>query len=157
MSKKVIKKIPSETVIPVISNIVHPLIYKSVDNSTIARWDRYKSVVELTFSELLKLKNHYRIFFEKEWIVLEDADEFTAKEIYSALRADEFYNEKPFDYDGFFKKTPAQIKKALTQVSDSIKTSISIKAKELISTGKIENIKVIDALETGLEVKLTAE
>ena len=57
-------------------------------------------------------------------------------------------------FDELFSKTPAQIKKEVSGLSDGQKRSLTYMAKEMIADGKIDSLKSIHALEEALNTKL---
>ena len=58
------------------------------------------------------------------------------------------------NFDKIFKKSPEEIKKVVNELSVGQKKSLSFRAKQMISEGKIDSIKTINALEESLGVEL---
>lgn len=57
-------------------------------------------------------------------------------------------------FDELFDKTPAEIKKIVSNLSNGQKSSVAFRARSKIKEGEIDSIKVINALEDALGVEL---
>lgn len=58
------------------------------------------------------------------------------------------------DFDGIFKKTPAELKKIVGGLSEGQKRSVAYRAARLIESGEIDSRKTIATLEEVLGIDL---
>ena len=92
-------KIPLDTVVPVVCNVIGGAIYKSAKTiGYTIDWDAYGSVEYVELSELVSMRNTARRFFEDNWIVLEDTENFTAVQLYDFLRVTKYYENAIIGY-----------------------------------------------------------
>ena len=56
-------------------------------------WDAYNSVEYVELAELVAMRNSARRFYEDNWIVLEDTDEYTAIQLYEFLKVSKYYDK----------------------------------------------------------------
>lgn len=58
------------------------------------------------------------------------------------------------DFDDLFTKTPSEISKITSKLSDGQKKSVAYRARQLVIEGEIDSIKAINALEKSLGIDL---
>lgn len=126
------------------------LVYKSKKTGERFVWQDFGDEQEMELSELKSARNSYKTFFINNWFLFDDP------EIVDWLGMAQYYkhalNAKTFDQ--LFERTPKEIKKTIDELSDGQKKTVAYRAKQLITDGKIDSIKVITALEESLSVEL---
>ena len=151
-------KIPLDTVVPVVCNVIGGAIYKSAKTiGYTIDWDAYGSVEYVELSELVSMRNTARRFFEDNWIVLEDTENFTAVQLYDFLRVTKYY-ENAFTsetIDTIFDMNDKEIIRVVSELSKGMKDTIATRAKEKIDAKELDSNKKIEALETALNVKFS--
>lgn len=150
-------KIPLDTIVPVTSNVHGKLIYISKKlNGYLLEWDDYGSVEYMELSELVSLRNSDRRFFEDNWIVLGDTENYSAFHFYDFLKVTKYYKNvfTPDTIDGLFEKSPEDIIKYVSPLSNGMKDTIAARAKLKIDSKMIDSKSVIKALEKSLNVQL---
>ena len=151
-------KIPLDTVVPVVCNVTGGAIYKSAKTiGYTIDWDDYGSVEYVELSELVSMRNTARRFFEDNWIVLEDTENFTAVQLYDFLRVTKYY-ENAFTLetiDTIFDMNDKEIIRVVSELSKGMKDTIATRAKEKIDAKELDSNKKIEALETALNVKFS--
>ena len=151
-------KIPLDTVVPVVCNVIGGAIYKSAKTiGYTIDWDAYGSVEYVELSELVSMRNTARRFFEDNWIVLEDTENFTSVQLYDFLRVTKYY-ENAFTLetiDTIFDMNDKEIIRVVSELSKGMKDTIATRAKEKIDAKELDSNKKIEALETALNVKFS--
>lgn len=151
-------KIPLDTIVPVTCNVVGGAIYKSskINGYTIT-WDNYGSVEYVELSELVAMRNTARRFFEDNWIILEDTDEYTAIQLYEFLKVTKHYEKvfTPENIDSIFELSDKDIIKTVSELSKGMKSTIATRAKMKIDAKELDSNNKIEALETALNVKFS--
>lgn len=128
------------------------LIYKSSRNLGYeVEWSEFGEEQEIEFGELLAMRGSQRRFFEENWIIIEDP------EVLKKLGVEKYYKNIPpvDDFDSLFKKPADELKKIVSEMSDGMKDSIRIRAKELIKEGVIDSRSVINAIQEAVGFDLT--
>lgn len=151
-------KIPLDTVVPVICNVVGGAIYESQRfKGYPIHWDSYGSVEYIELSELVSMRNTSRRFFEDNWIVLGDTDEYTAIQLYEFLKVSKLYENvfTPENIDSIFDLDANSIIKTISTLSKGMKSTIATRAKEKIDAKELDSNNKIEALETALNVKFS--
>lgn len=151
-------KIPLDTIIPVTSNFEGLLYFESKKTMGYSvEWDAYGSTEYIELSELVGMRNSYRRFFEDNWIIVEDTEDYSAGEIYSFLKVDKYYQNvlTPDNIDELFKKEPKEVIKIVSTLSNGMKDIIKTKAKVMYDNKKLDSNKMIEALETALNIKFS--
>ncbi len=136
--------------VTVINGYNGELVYKSKRTGEAWLWPEFKSEQEMELSELKNAKNSSKAHFENNWFMFDDPEviEYLGVEAYYkfALKID--------DFDALLKKTPAEIEKVVSQLSQGQKKSVAYRAKKLIASGDIDSRKTVAALEKCLGVEL---
>jgi len=154
------KKIPLDLEVPVINTHNGKLIFTSKkSNGYSVEWDEHGMTEYMELGELLSMRNTDKRFFEENWIVLGDTDDYTSEELYKFLKVDKLYKNifSPHDFDEFFKKSPEEMIKIIGTLSKGIRASIASKAQEMIINGTLDSNKKIEALSAVLNVEFFKE
>lgn len=157
-SSVVAKKIPLDLEVPVTSNCTGKLIFVSKkSNGYSVEWAEYGMTEYMEIGELLSMRNTDRRFYEDNWIVIGDTDDYTANDIYKFLKVDKYYESvyTPDNIDDFFLLSPNDMIKNIARLSTGMKECISVKAQEMINNGILDSNKKIDALSEALKVEFT--
>lgn len=128
-------KIDSDYLIPVRSNVGGILYYKSKKTGYEEIWDETGTVIEMEFGELISMRNGQKKFFENNWIVIEDTDDYTADEIYKALNVDKYYTSNGLydNIDDIFSFSAKKIEEVVPTLSKAIKETITTKAYTMLA------------------------
>ena len=151
-------KIPLDTIIPVTSNFEGLLYFESKKTMGYSvEWDAYGSTEYIELSELVGMRNSYRRFFEDNWIIVEDTEDYSAGEIYSFLKVEKYYQNvlTPDNINELFKKEPKEVIKIVSTLSNGMKDIIKTKAKVMYDDKKLDSNKMIEALEAALNIKFS--
>ena len=159
--KKVVKKITKTSnarsqrdmneLIRVVCITNAPLVYESRSQLGYrVYWDGYLSEAWMEYKELINMRNTYRAFFERPWIICD-------WDVLEDLRVDQYYKNiiDLENLDDVFKKTPKELEKTLKEVPDGIKALIVDRAFELRREKKLDSLSVIETIEKTLNVDLT--
>jgi len=157
-----IKNIPLNTTVLVKSNCYGQLVYKSKKTGFQIEWDNVSSQQYLTLDELLTMRNTYRKFFEKNWVVIEgftddEYSDISTEEILDFLQVKQYYKNLlcPENIDELFKMSSEEIEKRLSNTATGSKDFIIIRANELIESGELDSLRVINVLEKSLNCELS--
>lgn len=158
-----IKNIPISTTVLVRSNCYGQLTYKSKKTGFQIDWDNVQSQQYLSLDELLTMRNTFRKFFEKTWIIIdgfvddEYSNMFSVEEILDFLQVKQYYKNLlcPENINELFNMTPDEITKRIATASSGSKDFIIIKANELIESGNLDSLKTINTLEKVLNCELS--
>ena len=126
------------------------LVYKSKRTGERFIWDEFGDEQEIELLELKSAKNSCKAFFINNWFLFDDP------EVIDWLGMSQYYKHA-LNADGFdrlFEKNVPDIRSTIAGLSDGQKRSVAFRAKQLIEDGKIDSIKVINALEESLNVEL---
>lgn len=126
------------------------LVYISPRTGEKFVWDGFGAEQEMELRELRNAKAASKRFFADNWFMFDD------EWVIDYLGVRQFYqNALPLEkFDEIFKKSPTEIKKAVSSMSDGQKKSVAYRASELIASGEIDSRKTISALEEALGVEL---
>lgn len=128
-----------------------PLVYESRSQLGYrVYWDGYLSEAWMEYKELINMRNTYRAFFERPWIICD-------WDVLEDLRVEQYYKNiiDLENLDDVFKKTPKELEKTLKEVPDGIKALIVDRAFELRREKKLDSLSVIETIEKTLNVDLT--
>ena len=147
---KVKRTLTSSTYITVRNGFNGRLIYKSRKTGERFVWDAFGDEQEMELQELKNAKNSNKGFFENNWFMISDP------EVIEYLGVERFYrNALSFEnFDSLFSLAPDEVTEKVKLLSSGQRTSVAYRAKQLIEEGVIDSIKVINALEKSLGVKL---
>ena len=151
-------KIPLDTIVPVVCNVSGGAIYESnkIKGYTIT-WDDFGTVEFVELSELIAMRNSARRFFEDNWIVFEDTDEYTAIQLYEFLKVTKYYEKvfTPETIETIFEMDEAELIRTVSGLSKGMKDTIAARAKIKYDAKELDSNKKIEALETALKVKFS--
>lgn len=154
-------KIPKDYDIPVKSNVQGKLTYTSKKTGYTEEWDEIGMVVFLEYDELVSMRNAHKKFYEDNWILIEDTEDYTAEEIYYALNVDKYYkNIAIFEtLDDVFNLGVSDIEQIVPTLSAGYKRSIASRAMQLIvdNDERMDSTAKIKALEKALGINLREE
>jgi hypothetical protein len=151
-------KIPLETIVPVTCNVQGGAVYTSKKiNGYIVEWDEYGSTEYMELSELVSMRNTDKRFFEDNWVICEDTEDYKAIQIYDFLKVAKYYANvfTPENIDTIFNEAPKQIIKIISTLSEGMKGTIATRAKIKVDAKEIDSNSKIEALETALDVKFS--
>ncbi len=151
-------KIPLETIVPVTCNVQGGAVYTSKKiNGYIVEWDEYGSTEYMELSELVSMRNTDRRFFEDNWVICEDTEDYKAMQIYDFLKVAKYFENvfTPENIDNIFNETPKQIIRIISTLSEGMKGTIATRAKIKVDAKEIDSNSKIEALETALDVKFS--
>lgn len=150
-------RIPLDTIVPVICNTPGGAFYssKKIMGYTV-EWDDIGSVEYMELGELSSMKNTDKRFFEDNWIVLDDTDEYTAAELYDFLKVSKYYKNvfTPENIDEIFSYPKDKIAKTIAVLSRGMKETIAVKAKQKLDDNTLDK-NIVDTLESSLGIQLT--
>ncbi len=148
--KIVLKDIDPDQYVVVRNGFQGKLIYVSKKTGELFEWDEFGDEQEIELRELKNAKNSNKGFFENNWFM------FDEEWVIDYLGVRQFYKHaiKIEDFDNIFEKSPSEIEKIVSNLSDGQKKSVSYRARTLIEEGKIDSIKAISSLEKSLGVEL---
>lgn len=145
-----VKDVDPEEYVIVKNGFQGKLIYKSSRTGEKFVWDGFGSEQEMQLRELKNAKNTSKKFFINNWFMFEEpwiVDYLGVKQYYiNAVSIG--------DFDKIFSKTPSEIKKSISTMSDGQKKSIAYRATQLIASGDIDSRKTISILEESLGIEL---
>ena len=150
--KLVVKEMDLSQLIPVRNGFQGKLVYKSPRTNEKFVWDSFGDEQEMELRELKSAKSAAKKFFTNSWFVFDKEynwviDYLGLKNFYkNALNVD--------DFDTLFTKTPAEVEKIVSKLSEGQKKSVAYKARQMIADGEIDSNKVITALEKALKTEL---
>ncbi len=126
------------------------LVYKSKKTGERFVWDSFGSEQDMELQELKSAKNSCKSFFVNNWFLFDDP------EVVEWLGLSQYYKHalNTEAFDKLFTKTPEEIAKTISELSQGQKKSMAFRAKQLIQEGAIDSIKVINALEESLSIEL---
>jgi len=162
-NKMSIKNLPLSTSVLVRSNCFGQLVYESKKTGFQIEWNDTNTPQYLTLEELLVMRNTYRKFFEKNWIVIdgfvepEYSEMFSVEDILDFLQVKRFYKNLlcPENIDDLFKMSADEIEKRIKISSSGSRDFIIIRANELIESRKLDSLTVINTLEKVLNCELS--
>ena len=150
-------RIPLDTIVPVICNTVGGAIYtsKKIMGYQI-EWDDIGSVEYMELGELASMRNTDRRFFEYNWIVLEDTEEYTAMQLYDFLKVSKYYKNvfTPENIDEIFAYPKDKIIKTIPTLSKGLKETIAARARQKLDEDTLDK-NIIDTLETALNIQFS--
>lgn len=150
--KPVPKAVDPHEFIPVRNGTRGKLIYKSPRTGERYVWEDFGDTQEMEIQELRNAKAGNKKFFERNWFMFDEEydwviDYLGVRGFYKhALRVDHF--------DDLFTMEPDEIKRVCGLLSKGQKRSIAYMARQAIADDRIDSMRVISALEEGLNTEL---
>lgn len=149
--------IPDSALINVRSNVFGILTFKSRRNGEMIVWNNCGEVQQVTMSTLRNIKTECLDFFKEQWLLPlgfadETGEEFKPADIYKQLYITQYYKHyiDPSDYASLCAMTPAQIKEAVSLMTDGAKLNLIIALNTYIENGILDSLKAIKAFEEAL-------
>lgn len=150
-------RIPLDTIVPVICNTVGGAFYssKKIMGYTV-EWDDIGSVEYMELGELSSMKNTDKRFFEDNWIVFDDTEDYTATELYDFLKVSKYYKNilTPENIDEVFTYSKDKLVKTITTLSRGLKETVAVRAKQKLDDNTLDR-NIIDILESSLGIQFT--
>lgn len=152
--KKVLRKVPPTTLVPVMSNCHTPLIYNSRrQNGYVVEWDSYGVVEYMEVSELIAMRSSALRFYRDNWIVILDCDDgenpYTAEEIYNSIGVASFYKNAitPENIDKLLSKSSTAIKAAMEKLSMGARRTVYEYVCEKKESGEFDSIERFNVIQ----------
>ena len=146
------KEIDQHQYITVKNGFHGALVYRSARTGEMFTWNSFGAEQEMELQELRNAKNTAKDFFINNWFMFGPDDSWVID--YLGLERYYRYAVGVDGFDEIFRKTPAEIKKIVKEMSAGQKKSMAYRAADLIASGEIDSRKVIAALEDALGVEL---
>lgn len=145
------KKIDSNEEVICRSIATGRLIYISKHTGLTTIWSKFGDEEALEYGELRTMKASQPGFLTRPLIIVED------DEVVEALGLKELYRQMVDieNIGSFFKKSAKQIKEDLRKSPKGVRQLVGSKAREMIESGELHDIRKIKALEEELKIDLT--
>ena len=126
------------------------LVYKSSRTNEKFVWDSFGAEQDIELQELKNAKSAHKAYYANNWFL------FDNPEVLSYLGVEKLYaSALSFDeFEDLFTKSPDEVQARISEIPEGQRHSLIYKAKQLISDGAIDSIKMINALEESLGVEL---
>ena len=150
-------RIPLDTIVTVVCNTIGGATYISKKASGyIVEWEDFGSEEYMELGELVAMRNTDRRFFEDNWIVLEDTDEYDAMQLYEFLKVSKYYTNvfTSRNIDELFSYSKDKIAKTISTLSRGMKETIAARAKQKLDENTLDK-NIIDILESSLGIQFT--
>lgn len=160
--KEPIENIPLNATVWVKNNSVGKLVYVSKRTGFLTEWQNNGADQPMSLEELIMMRNTYIKFFKANWITIKGfvsakyKELYSVEEIYEYLQVKQYYTSSlcPENLDDVFKLSPEEILIRVPNMSAGVRTSILVRANDLIEAKKIDSISVVEALEKALNCEL---
>lgn len=152
-----LKRIPLDTLVPVVCNVLGGAIYVSKKTmGYTVEWEEMGSVEYMELNELASMKNTDKRFFEDNWIILEDTEDYTAMQLYDFLKVSKFYKNvfTPDTIDEIFTYSKDKIVKTISVLSRGMRETIAVRAKQKLDDNTLDK-NIVDVLESSLGIQFT--
>lgn len=153
-------KIPNDYFIPIKANVV-PLYYKSKKTGYEEKWDDKEIEIEMTYEELMSMRNTQKRFFVDNWITICDTEDYSAKEILKALNMDKYYvsNGLYDNIDDIFGWSAKKIEEIVPTLPATVRDTIITNAYTLVDTNdsRLDSNAKRKSLEKALNIKFETE
>ena len=146
-----------DTIVTVVCNTIGGATYISKKASGyIVEWEDFGSEEYMELGELVAMRNTDRRFFEDNWIVLEDTDEYDAMQLYEFLKVSKYYTNvfTSRNIDELFSYSKDKIAKTISTLSRGMKETIAARAKQKLDENTLDK-NIIDILESSLGIQFT--
>lgn len=146
------KKIDESQYVTVKNGFHGRLVFISPRTGEKFYWDNYGDEQDIELRDLKGAKASSKAFFENNWFIL---DEW----VIQYLGVDSYYRHAvaPGDCDKLFRLPVNDLKTEIAAMNDSQRSSVIVRARELINSGDLDSLRVITALEEALGVELIAK
>ncbi len=150
-------RIPLDTIVPVVCTNAGGCIYVSKKTmGYTVKWEDIGEIEYMELGELASMKNTDKRFFEDNWVVIEDSDEYTAMQIYDFLKLSKYYPTafSPERIDEVLTYSKDKFTKTCSGLSKGLKETIAVRAKKKLDEGTLDK-NILDTIEDVLGVQLT--
>ena len=150
-------RIPLDTMVTVVCNTIGGATYISKKASGyIVEWEDFGSEEYMELGELVAMRNTDRRFFEDNWIVLEDTEEYDAVQLYEFLKVAKYYTNvfTSRNIDELFSYSTDKIAKTISTLSRGMKETIAVRAKQKLDDNTLDK-NIVDTLESALGIQFT--
>lgn len=150
-------RIPLDTMVAVVCNTIGGATYISKKASGyIVEWEDFGSEEYMELGELVAMRNTDRRFFEDNWIVLEDTEEYDAVQLYEFLKVSKYYTNvfTSRNIDELFSYSTDKIAKTISTLSRGMKETIAVRAKQKLDDNTLDK-NIVDTLESALGIQFT--
>lgn len=163
--KKTKLKLDDNVSILVSSNVFGTLTYVNHKTGDKYVWNTMGETQSLYVSDIRAMKSNQIRFLEENWILIEgiaDLDDsyedVIVDEVYEALQIAHYYTNTlcPKNLNEIFNWSVDDIKLKVPKMTQTTKTSLMVRANELIKAGILDSISKLKAFEEVLECELTA-
>lgn len=140
-------KITNETMVECRNGTHGNLFYASNRNpGYTVEWTEFGEMQELEYAELVNMRGSQPRFFRDNWILIEDAN------VLHKLGVERYYKNAltTENFDEIFKWTPEDVREKVPKMSDGMRDSIRIRAKELLKVDGIDSRSMVKALSDAL-------
>lgn len=149
-----VKKITNSTMIECKNGVHGPLIYISSRTAGyMVEWEEFGEVQEIEYGELVAMRGSQPRFFRDNWILIEDAD------VLKQLGVSQHYRNSltTENFDEVFHWSASKIRSDVPKMSEGMRDSIRMRAKELMKQDGLDSRAVIKALNDVLHCDLEEE
>lgn len=150
---RVAAELPANMIVTVRNGFQGRLIYISKRTGERYIWESFGDEQDMELKELKNAKNSSKAFFENNWFLIDNPA------VIDYLGVTQYYkNALTYDtFDAIFSKKPSEVKKIVAKLSDGQRATLSYRAMQLVSEGRVDSIQTIKALEESLGIELTAK
>ena len=144
-------KITNESMVECKNGTHGNLFYASTRNpGYTVEWTEFGEVQEMDYAELLVMRGSQPRFFRDNWILIEDAN------VLRKLGVERYYKNAltTENFDEVFKWTPDEIREKVPKMSEGMRDSIRIRAKEMLKADQLDSRAMIKALNDVLDCDL---
>lgn len=146
------KNVDLHEYIPVKNGFQGTLVYISPRTGEVFVWDSFGDEQELELGELKNAKNSAKDFFINNWFMFDEDTSWVID--YLGMGAFYKFTRTINDIDKFFELSADEMSEEGKKMSKGLKKSISYRARDMISSGELDSVKVIKTLEEVLETEL---
>lgn len=148
-SEKEEKKIDESQYVTVKNGFHGRLVFISPRTGEKFYWDDYGDEQDIELRDLKGAKANSKAFFENNWFLLDDW-------VIRYLGVESYYRHAvaPGNCDKLFRLPIQDLKAELSAMNGSQRSSVAVRARELIGSGDLDSLRVITALEEALGVEL---
>lgn len=144
------KKINPDQIVTVKNGFQGKLIYKSSKTRERFVWDSFGDEQDMELGELKNARNSSKKYFINNWFMFDEPWIID----YLGMRQYYKYAISIEGFDEIFEKPADEVEDIIGKLSEGQKKSVSYRAKQLISEGKIDSNKLISTLEKCLNTEL---
>ena len=144
------KKIDPDQIVTVKNGFQGRLIYKSPRTGERFVWEGFGDEQDMELGELKNARNSSKKYFINNWFMFDEPWIID----YLGMRQYYKYAISIEGFDEIFEKSADEVEDIIGKLSEGQKKSVSYRAKQLISEGKIDSNKLISTLEKCLNTEL---